>query len=377
VLDLESGRYDRQERIWWWDQESLLRSRVLVVGAGALGNEIVKSLVLVGVGEICVVDMDTIENSNLSRCVFFAPGDEGRKKAEVLAERAAQLNPDSKVTALVQTVQSLGNATPTDFDLVIAGLDNREARIWVNAACRRIGKPWVDGAIEGLQGLVRVFGPQGACYECTLSESDLAALSHRRSCALLTVDDLARGRTPTNATTASIVAGVEVQEAIKILTGNVDLVALRGKVWRYEGESMLTTLVEYVEDGECLAHGDPIEIMELSEKPETFAEICKAIAKSTGEKPLALDFLDDLILVSACSACGAGEDLLGLRSMIASGAGVCGVCEAELPVSARSSLDPSHAWTEIPIRELAWPAAEFVGVRSARRCTFVRVEACA
>ena len=72
-IDPDEGRYHRQNLITWWDQSRLQSARVLVVGAGALGNEIVKNLVLVGVGTVIVVDMDTIENSNLSRCVFFRP----------------------------------------------------------------------------------------------------------------------------------------------------------------------------------------------------------------------------------------------------------------------------------------------------------------
>lgn len=88
----DSGRYHRQELITWWDQSKLKASKVLVVGAGAIGNEVVKNLALVGVGTIKVCDMDTIENSNLARCAFFREADQGFYKAEVLARRAQELN---------------------------------------------------------------------------------------------------------------------------------------------------------------------------------------------------------------------------------------------------------------------------------------------
>src|SRR5580698_5481111 len=135
-IEAGEGRYHRQSLITWWDQSRLQDARVLVVGAGALGNEIVKNLVLVGVGTIVVVDMDTIENSNLSRCVFFRPEDEGRPKAKTLAERASELNPDVEIIPVVGDVRlAIGLASFAEVDVVIGGLDNREARLFVNQAC--------------------------------------------------------------------------------------------------------------------------------------------------------------------------------------------------------------------------------------------------
>ena len=73
AIDLtKKDKYNRQKGITWWDQSALRASHVLVVGAGALGNEIVKNLALVGVGKISIVDMDQIEHTNLARCVFFS-----------------------------------------------------------------------------------------------------------------------------------------------------------------------------------------------------------------------------------------------------------------------------------------------------------------
>src|SRR4051812_49394563 len=102
VLEFEDehDRYHPQSLISWWDQDRLRAATVMVVGAGALGNEIVKNLALAGVGRIVVADFDQIENSNLARCVFFRESDEGRPKAEVLAARAMELNPDVDVVAV-------------------------------------------------------------------------------------------------------------------------------------------------------------------------------------------------------------------------------------------------------------------------------------
>src|SRR6476660_1500957 len=95
VLIIDDGdRYGRFRLISWWRQERLAAAKVLVVGAGALGNEVLKNLALLGVGTVYVIDLDEVEPSNLSRSVLFRAEDGGRGKAEVAARRAGEINPD-------------------------------------------------------------------------------------------------------------------------------------------------------------------------------------------------------------------------------------------------------------------------------------------
>jgi molybdopterin/thiamine biosynthesis adenylyltransferase len=339
TLAVEESRYDRQERTEWWDQSRLADSSVLVVGAGALGNELVKNLSLVGVGTIDVVDMDYIEHSNLSRCVFFRDGDEGRPKAEVLVSRAATLNPDVRLRSYVQPVQHLGIGLVGHYDVVAGALDNRETRLWVGQACRKFGRAWVDGAIEGLQGVARVFGAEGACYECTLGENDRIQMAHRRSCALLTTEEVASGRTPTNASTSSVVAGVEAQEVIKLLVGRPDLVALNGRAWVFAGETMLSYLVEYTEDPNCLSH-DLYESwapeVELK-RATTLREVVETASTRLPGVIDAVDLEDDLISIDGCPNCRT-DPIVGMRSGLPVGSGQCPSCEAVLSAVSRSSL---------------------------------------
>src|SRR6266436_7347653 len=91
------GRFARFEAIQWWKQSLLREARVLVVGAGALGNEVVKNLALLGVGNVIIVDMDSIELSNLSRSVLFRESDEGRPKAQRAAIAAREIYGEMKV----------------------------------------------------------------------------------------------------------------------------------------------------------------------------------------------------------------------------------------------------------------------------------------
>ncbi|OPZ74984.1 MAG: Sulfur carrier protein ThiS adenylyltransferase [Verrucomicrobia bacterium ADurb.Bin474] len=98
--DLSEDRFSRFGLIDWWDQSKLRSAKILVVGAGAIGNEILKNLALLGVGHVLVIDLDSIEISNLSRSVLFRPSDVGRQKADVAAERTRDLYPECKVKAL-------------------------------------------------------------------------------------------------------------------------------------------------------------------------------------------------------------------------------------------------------------------------------------
>lgn len=369
MLDLTEGRYDRQERIWWWDQARLRSATVLVVGAGALGNEIVKNLSLIGVGSTHVVDMDHIEHSNLSRCALFREEHEGENKALALASAAQAMNPDVEVTGWPVRVQHLGSAFLARFDLVLGALDNREARLWVNAACRRLGIDWIDGAIEGLQGLARVFAPSGPCYECTLGEVDLANLAHRRSCTLLSAEEMSGGRTPTNATTAAIVAGVQVQEAVKLLVGRRDLVRLIGRVWRYDGDTMDTTVVEYIENPDCLAHDDAILEFDGATSASSFQQLVEEVPGGEADAEVAVYLFDDLVVIERCLTCTTVGPTIGLRGCLPAGAATCPSCATERRVSSTSAMSPGDdLWTE-SWTMWHWPREELVCVRVGARVT--------
>src|SRR6187401_3001683 len=96
----DADRYGRLRLISWWRQEKLTAAKVLVVGAGALGNEVLKNLALLGVGQVYVIDLDEIEDSNLTRSVLFRARDRGKSKAFAAAEALRDINPDTNVTPI-------------------------------------------------------------------------------------------------------------------------------------------------------------------------------------------------------------------------------------------------------------------------------------
>jgi adenylyltransferase/sulfurtransferase len=308
----EEDRFHRFKLIGWWDQKKLAAARVLVIGAGALGNEIVKNLALLGVGNVLIADLDRIENSNLSRSVLYRAADNGQYKATVAARSAKEIYPDINAHAFNgNVVYDLGLGVFRWADVIIAGLDNREARLAINRAAWRLRKPWIDGAIEQINGVARVFSPvthpDGPCYECTMSQTDWKLLQMRRSCNLLSRGEMQAGKTPTTPTISSVIAGVQCQEAVKLIHG---MESIAGKGWTFSGLSADSYMVEYQAKEECYSHDVLDEVISLDAgiADMTAADILKLAREKLGDSAqveLARDVLHKLV----CPNCKREEEL--------------------------------------------------------------------
>ena len=144
----------------WFRQERVESAKVMVVGCGALGNEVLKNLALFGVGHIWIVDFDKVEIHNLNRSVLYRKADAERRrlKVEAAAERLKELNPNVEIHTIAgDFCHDVGLGLVMEMDVVIGCVDNRWTRFIINRFCMRAGKPWVDGGIDGLDGTVRVF----------------------------------------------------------------------------------------------------------------------------------------------------------------------------------------------------------------------------
>jgi adenylyltransferase/sulfurtransferase len=326
IPNLHTDRLGTFEFISWWEREKVQNAHVLVVGAGALGNDVIKNLALMGVGFIYIVDFDTIEAANLSRSVLFRESDNRRSKAEVAAARARALNPQIHVQYLNGDVMTqLGLGVIRRMDVVIGCLDNREARLAINRFCYWVNKPWVDGAIQELLGLVRVFVPgQGACYECTLTEAAIRDLSLRYSCPLLARQNILLGKVPTTPTIASIIGGMQSQEALKLING---MPVEPGKVIHYNGlvNEMHTTA--YVPRDDCESHWTYGEITELPARAEhTTLEDLLRIARADLGTEAVIELDQELITSLSCPVCHTLEQVLKPLSAVSFEAGHCPTC---------------------------------------------------
>ena len=370
--DFEEDRYARLRLIPWWDQERLKNATIMVVGAGAIGNELIKNLTLLGIGRTLVYDMDAIESTNLTRSVLYRARDVGRYKAEVAAERAKEMNPDVKAKAFIANIiDDVGLGVFRRMNVVLGGLDNREARLSINQSCYKVDRPWIDGAIEALNGFARVFIPgQGACYECTMTETDWMLINKRKSCALLTHDQMAEGKIPTTPTSSAIIAGIQVQEMLKLLHADRNLPTLAGKGYVFNGLTHDSYVVEYQCKEDCMSHDTYEKIVEKPWSVKTIAlkDVLAAIRSELGERAV-LDFDRDIATRAKCS-CGECKDLFTPVHKLKGHMLTCPKCGAQMTFDSIHSVKGEEDFLDKTPYEIGIPLLHIVGGRVGINTTY-------
>jgi adenylyltransferase/sulfurtransferase len=360
IID-DADRYSRLRLISWWRQERLTAARVLVVGAGALGNEVIKNLALVGAGTVYVVDFDIVEPSNLSRSVLFRADDGGQAKAEVAARRARELNPDVALIPIHgDVINDVGLGLFADADVVIGCLDNREARLWVNRQCWKVNTPWVDAGIQEIQGVVKVFvPPESACYECAMTSRDYQLLNLRYSCPLLRRDQMLEGKVPTAPTIASMMAGLEVQEALKIIHG-LPVAAGSALVFNGVTNQFYTTRLPFRDD--CLSHETYPAAVELPlGHGATLAALFDAVRPAL-EGPLTIVLERDLVVALECPSCSGRREVFRPRSRLHQSEAVCPKCQAAAHPETVHVVDEHSPLVSRTLAELGVPAYDIVRI---------------
>ena len=245
LSEKEMDRYSRQimlEEIGYQGQLKLKQAKVCVVGVGGLGNPITTRLAAMGVGKIRIVDRDVIELSNLHRQTMFNEDDVGQVKVETAAKKLRKLNPDIIIEELPVSVNDYTAFDVVDgCDVVIDALDSVNARYSLNKACIEKKIPFVTGAAVGVTGQSFTILPnESACYYCLFPALDEDSMP---TCSIEGV----------HPSILSIIGGIEVSEAVKIITGKEP--TLKDKVLHVDLENLIFNFTKVARVQECSVCG--------------------------------------------------------------------------------------------------------------------------
>lgn len=225
VSTLDDDPSSRQSLITGWRQDLLRKAKVLVVGVGALGNELLKNLTLLGVGYIRIVDNDVVEGSNLSRSVLFTIEDAEKREPKVKAAARSIMKLDPYGYIKVDPVhtdildENIDSKIYDGIDIVATALDNLEARLHVNNIAYMKKIPLVDGGMDGPMGHVQtVIPPYTSCLYCSVSQRDYKLLANKLSCEGLPLN-IGEPKVPAVITTTSLIASIMAHEIVKIIHG--------------------------------------------------------------------------------------------------------------------------------------------------------------
>jgi molybdopterin/thiamine biosynthesis adenylyltransferase/DNA-binding transcriptional regulator YhcF (GntR family) len=369
--NLKTDRLGTFDFISWWERDTVRQASVMVVGAGALGNEVLKNLSLMGIGKLFIVDFDNVEAANLSRSILFREEDNGLPKAEIAARRIKELNPDVQVQYFQGDITTeLGLGVFRRMDGIVGCLDNREARLAVNRFAHWLDKPWVDGAIQELLGLVRVFAPgEGACYECTLTEQARREMSLRYSCPLLARHNILLGKVPTTPTISSIIGAMQSQEVLKLLH---DMPVEFGTVTHFNGLTNEMHTSAYVPRDDCESHwtyGNIVELPGFSAGRTTLAEIlARARADLGSEAVLELD--QEIVLTLDCPNCHTSTEVFRPLTRVDFDEGLCPACGQLRQVNMTHVITGDEPFLDRTLRSIGVPALHVVRARSATEYRF-------
>ncbi len=223
LTDNERKRYDRQimiEEIGEKGQEKLKNARVFIAGAGGLGSPIAIYLSAAGVGNIRIVDHDSIELSNLNRQVLHWDEDIGRNKVDSAGAKLSKLNPSIRVEGICETINEDNIFELSDgFEMIVDAMDNLPTRYILNKAAIEKNIPFFHGAVSGLEGRAMTVIPgKSACLRC----------GYR--------GPVAAEKFPVIGVAPAIIGTIQATEVIKYIVGAGDL--LTNRLLRYDGLRM-------------------------------------------------------------------------------------------------------------------------------------------
>ncbi|MHA1604402.1 MAG: ThiF family adenylyltransferase [Candidatus Freyarchaeota archaeon] len=276
------GRYHRQEILEGWNQEKLSQSTVLIAGVGALGSMVAVFLALMGVGKLILVDMDTVELSNLNRQLLFTEKDIDEYKARVAAEKLREINSNVYVIDRNESLVNVPRRYFEESDVIVDGLDNFEARRWLNSVCVGLNKPLVHGGMYGWYGNVQVVIPYiTPCLDC---QPLLPRERFQKSCTPpgKKREKVEPPKFPGVSTITAVLSGIQAQETLKIL---LNLSPLIDNYLFYDGLNQSFTKIKLERNPKCIVCSDKYKLEGIEyavDKEETIRELKDRLITTLG-----------------------------------------------------------------------------------------------
>jgi molybdopterin-synthase adenylyltransferase len=253
-----------------------------------------------------------------------------------------------------------------ETDVVISCLDNREARLWVNRCCWKTNTPWVDGAIQEINGVVKVFvPPDSACYECGMTEVDYRLINLRYSCPLLRQEDMQAGKVPTAPTIASMIGGLQTQEAVKLLHG---LPTASGEALVFNGVANQFYRTRFQRRDDCLSHETyppPIS----APLPALTTTACQLMDFLRQQRPeadgLRLVLDRDLVVSLECVTCGVKQQVMRPLPAVGMREGACPQCRQPMRPEVQHTVTGDSSLATQTLAALGVPRFDIVRLESA------------
>jgi molybdopterin/thiamine biosynthesis adenylyltransferase len=276
-----ADRFARQRLIGGWDQSVLAAATVVVVGVGALGNEVAKNLALAGMGRLVLCDPDTVDTTNLSRAALFSPDDVGSRKVDAARRSLSRLAPDIAVDVRPASLASgVGLGELADADVVVGCLDSLRARMELLGRCALVNAVLVDGGTGPWSGEVRVrTDPETGCHACSLTSFQRGVTDLPRTCAEVQPTE----HQPASVAISAMTAAWMSTTTLRILFG----LEVPYRLLRIEADLGITDTVEPTRDPSCPFHAalpPPIAVLPVSHQ-DRVADLLAALPP--GSDPLA------------------------------------------------------------------------------------------
>ena len=229
-------------------------SKILVIGAGAGGNEVLKNLALMGFGNFTIVDFDPIEDSNLSRTTLFSKEDIGKPKAEIAAKTLSQVSLHEKpnILGINAKIQDIGKQIFLNNDIIICCVDTMNARAYINDWCVRLKKPLFELGFDKFMVQVSFFPNEkqtDACLREVIGYGDFSGA--RNSCSKLKVIDSELAHIPTIQVAAALAGALLATEVVMFLQGTSKL---KNKLLQYAADYHRILKIDYPQSNKCVLH---------------------------------------------------------------------------------------------------------------------------